>query len=83
MVVSIFQVNGTDMGEMKVLRGKKNFKDVGRVIAFNGETGELFLSGNFFYEKFILNRLFLQNPMHGALMNVMSMLELTQRSSQH
>lgn len=25
---------------MKVLRGKKNFKDVGRVIAFNGETGD-------------------------------------------
>lgn len=26
------------MGEMKVLRGKKNFKDVGHVIAYNGET---------------------------------------------
>lgn len=29
------------MGEMKVLRGKKNFKDVGHVLAFNGDTGEM------------------------------------------
>lgn len=28
------------MGELKVLRGKKNYKDVGRVIAYNGETGD-------------------------------------------
>lgn len=29
------------MGEMKVYRGKKNHKDVGRVVSFNGDTGEL------------------------------------------
>lgn len=26
------------MGEMKVLRGKKNHKDVGKVVAYNGDT---------------------------------------------
>lgn len=31
-------MNGTDMGEMKVLRGKKNHKDVGKVVAYNGDT---------------------------------------------
>lgn len=35
----VFQVNGTDMGEMKVARGKKNYKDVGHVLAYNGEEG--------------------------------------------
>lgn len=28
------------MGEIKVYRGKKDHKDVGRVISFNGETGK-------------------------------------------
>lgn len=34
------QTNYTDLGEFKVYRGKKNSYDVGRVISFNGETGE-------------------------------------------
>lgn len=34
------QTNYTDLGEFKVYRGKKNSNDVGRVISFNGETGE-------------------------------------------
>lgn len=29
--------NGTDLGEVKVYRGKKNSSDMGRVIALNGE----------------------------------------------
>lgn len=37
-------VNGTDMGEMKVYRGKKNYKDIARVIAFNGDTGKFMFS---------------------------------------
>lgn len=38
---SVFpQMNATDLGEMKVLRGKKNHKDVGRVLAYNGEPGD-------------------------------------------
>lgn len=32
--------NGTDLGEVKVFRGKKNYKDVGRFISFNGDTGK-------------------------------------------
>lgn len=36
----LFQVNGTDMGEMKVLRGKKNHKDIAKVITFNGDPGD-------------------------------------------
>lgn len=38
-----FQANYTDLGEFKVYRGKKNPADVGRVITFNGDTGEFFL----------------------------------------
>lgn len=34
------QANYTDLGEFKVYRGKKNSADVGRVISFNGDTGE-------------------------------------------
>lgn len=34
-------MNDTDLGEMKVLRGKKNHKDIGRVLTFNGEPGDL------------------------------------------
>ncbi|XP_055299621.1 sensory neuron membrane protein 1-like [Sitodiplosis mosellana] len=30
--------NYTDLGEFKVYRGKKNYRDLGRVISFNGET---------------------------------------------
>lgn len=36
-----FQSNASDMGEMKVYRGKKNHKDLGRLIAYNGDTGNL------------------------------------------
>lgn len=36
----LFQVNGTDLGEMKVLRGKKNHKDIAKVITFNGDPGD-------------------------------------------
>lgn len=40
--MSRFQVNDTDLGEIKVYRGTKNYKDVGRVISVNGDTGENF-----------------------------------------
>lgn len=33
------QLNATDMGEMKMNRGKKNYKDVGRLISIHGKTG--------------------------------------------
>lgn len=33
-------VNDTDLGEIKVFRGTKNYKDVGRVISVNGDAGE-------------------------------------------
>lgn len=45
------KMNDTDLGEITVLRGKKNYKDVGRVVTVNGETGEvsrIFSSMNFF-----------------------------------
>lgn len=46
--IGFFQRNDTDLGEIKVFRGKKNYKDVGRVISVNGDTGEVrFLSGVF------------------------------------
>lgn len=32
------QSNDTDLGEIKVFRGVKNYKDVGRVISVNGDT---------------------------------------------
>lgn len=32
------QGNATDLGEFSVFRGKKNFQDLGRVVAWNGET---------------------------------------------
>lgn len=32
------------MGENKVYRGKKNYKDVGRLISHNGETGKKMIS---------------------------------------
>lgn len=35
------QVNNTDLGVFKVLRGKKNYKDIGRVLEFNGDKGDL------------------------------------------
>lgn len=36
----LLQTNYTDLGEFKVYRGKKNYKDTGRVVSFNGETGK-------------------------------------------
>lgn len=41
MKYHFWQVNDTDLGEIKVYRGKKNYKDVGRVISVNGDTGEM------------------------------------------
>lgn len=36
---SLFQgANGTDLGEFTVFRGKKNSADIGKVVAFDGET---------------------------------------------
>lgn len=32
------QGNDTDLGEMKVFRGKKNYKDLGRILAFNEDS---------------------------------------------
>lgn len=39
----IFQTNDTDLGEIKVFRGVKNYKDVGRVISVNGDTGTMII----------------------------------------
>lgn len=39
----IFQTNDTDLGEIKVFRGVKNYKDVGRVISVNGDTGKMMI----------------------------------------
>lgn len=36
-----FKANATDMGEIKVKRGKKNHLDLGRFISYNGDTGRL------------------------------------------
>lgn len=36
-----FQVNASDLGEIKVYRGKKNYRDVGRVLTVDGETGSI------------------------------------------
>lgn len=33
-----FQTNYTDLGEFTVFRGKKVSRDIGRVVAFNGDT---------------------------------------------
>lgn len=43
------------MGEMTVLRGKKNYKDVGHVIQFNGEDGNALwnMIWNQFNHKFV------------------------------
>lgn len=39
-----FQRNATDLGEVKVLRGMKNYKDLAHVIQFNGDDGnDIFL----------------------------------------
>lgn len=40
-------MNGSDLGEMTTLRGKKNYQDLGRLIKFNGETGKNFMIFNF------------------------------------
>lgn len=37
LIVFSVQANGTDIGLMEVFRGKKNVKDIGRVISFNEE----------------------------------------------
>lgn len=66
------------MGEMKVLRGKKNFKDVGKVITFNGETGnawQIVLRTNPFDP---IDFTFVQNPMHGMETSAINMSELIQ-----
>lgn len=39
-IVFCLKVNGTDLGEMKVYRGKKNYKDMARLIAYKGDTGK-------------------------------------------
>lgn len=46
-----FQRNDTDLGEIKVFRGKNNYKDMGRVISVDGDTGELklFIINSHFY----------------------------------
>lgn len=36
--ISCSQVNNSDLGEFTVFRGKKNSHDLGRVVAFNGNT---------------------------------------------
>lgn len=32
------KTNATDLGEFKVMRGVKNYNEIGKVVAFNGET---------------------------------------------
>lgn len=32
-------MNATDMGEIKVYRGKKNYKEIGQVVTVDGDTG--------------------------------------------
>lgn len=34
-------MNATDLGEIKVYRGKKNYKDLGQVVTVDGETGAI------------------------------------------
>lgn len=49
------KINATDMGEMKVYRGKKNHKDLARLIAYNGDTGKftfLFSFSETFFQQF-------------------------------
>lgn len=43
------QMNATDLGEIKVDRGKKNYKNMGHVISINGETGRINFSFSFDY----------------------------------
>lgn len=33
-------MNGTDIGEFTTLRGKKNYRDLGRLIKYNGALGK-------------------------------------------
>lgn len=57
---NLFQTNYTDLGEFKVYRGKKNYKDTGRVVSFNGETGKqihVFIGIIEIYEIYIISSL--------------------------
>lgn len=42
LFILVLQRNGTDLGEIKVLRGVKNYKDMAHVIQVNGDDGKHF-----------------------------------------
>ena len=41
-------MNATDLGEIKVYRGKKNYRDLGQVVTIDGETGSKKVQLTFF-----------------------------------
>lgn len=71
------------MGEMKVYRGKKNYKDLARLIAYNGDTGRfmfsLFIAIFIFDIDSLTSFVLYQNQMHGMKMSAINMLEQTRQ----